>query len=125
LLIFPNGHSSFNAVRAVFFSLALLLVLACGQPGSGQTSQAPRQVEGLQVEGLIVEVVGRDIDEVETLRIKDGDGKIWTFTTEGYVGVTPAHLREHQLFGDSVTVTFEEKDGPEGPVLVASQIGDP
>jgi len=120
LLIFPNGHSSFNAVRAVFFSLALLLVLACGQPGSGQTSQAPRQVEG-----LIVEVVGRDIDEVETLRIKDGDGKIWTFTTEGYVGVTPAHLREHQLFGDSVTVTFEEKDGPEGPVLVASQVGDP
>ena len=71
-----------------------------------------------------MEVVDRDIDELETLRIRDSDGKVWTFTTEGYAGVTPAHLREHQLFGDAVTVTYQEKDGPEGRVLVASLISD-
>lgn len=104
---------------ACFFSVALILVVACGQTKPGPTSQATRQVEG-----LIVEVVDRDIDEVEILRIKDSSGKIWTFTTEGYAGVTPGHLREHQLFGDAVTVTFQEKDGPEGRVLVASEIAD-
>lgn len=92
--------------------LAVLLAVACSQPASGQ------------VEGLVVEVVDRDIDELETLRVKDSSGKIWTFTTEGYAGVTPAHLREHQLLGDGVTVTFQEKDGPDGRVLVASEITD-
>ena len=99
--------------------LALIFVVACGQPGSSVNDQVSRQVEG-----LIVEVVDRDIDEVEILRVRDSDGKIWTFTTEGYAGVTPAHLREHQLFGDAVTVTYQEKDGPEGRVLVASEIAD-
>ncbi len=108
-----------NAVGAGLVWLVLMFVMACGQPGSSPTSQAPPQVEG-----LIVQVVARDIDEVETLRIKDSGEKIWTFTTEGYAGVTPAHLREHQLFGDTVTVTYQEKDGPDGPVLVASEIAD-
>ena len=93
--------------------LALILTVACGQPGSGSISQEPRQVTGLQVIGLIVEVVDRDIDEVETLRIRDRGGKTWTFITEGYAGFSPAHLREHQLFrfgdwptGDMTTPTL-------------------
>ena len=116
---FFSRSSRFNAARAGFLILAFVLVVACGESGSWNASQEPRQVEG-----LIVEVVDRGIDEVETLRIKDSSGKMWTFTTEGYAGVTPAHLREHQLFGDAVTVTFQEKDGPEGRILVASQIAD-
>ena len=33
-------------------------------------------------------------------------------------------MREHQLLGDTVTVTYEEKDGPKGRVLVALKIAD-
>ncbi|PKB63620.1 MAG: hypothetical protein BZY80_06355 [SAR202 cluster bacterium Io17-Chloro-G2] len=108
-----------NAAGAVIFSLALIFAVACGEPGSRLTGQEPRQVAG-----MVVEVVARDIDEVETLRIRDSAGKVWTFTTEGYAGFTPAHLREHQLFGDAVTVTYQERDRLEGLVLVASLIAD-
>jgi hypothetical protein len=59
----------------------------------------------------VVEVVGRSITEVETLRIRDAGGKTWTFTTEGFIGFSPAHLREHQLFGQTVLVTYVEKEG--------------
>ena len=116
---FLSGFSRLKAVEAASVLMALLLVVACGQPESGLNDQASRQVEG-----LIVEVEARDIDEVETLGIRDSGGRIWTFTTEGYTGVTSAHLREHQLFGDAVTVTYRAKDGPEGRVLVALEIAD-
>ncbi|PKB79084.1 MAG: hypothetical protein BZY88_15145 [SAR202 cluster bacterium Io17-Chloro-G9] len=111
-----------NAVRAGVVYLALILpflIMACGKPGSGLTGQESRQVQG-----LVVEVVARDINEVETLHIRDSGGNIWAFTTEGYVGFTPAHLREHQLFGNAVTVTYQEKDGQNGRVLVAEKIAD-
>lgn len=120
---FPASFSSLKAAASGLVWMGVILVVACSQPGSGLNDQTSRH-EPRQVEGLIVEVVDRDIDEVETLRIRDSGGKIWTFTTEGYAGVTPAHLREHQLFGDGVTVTYQEMDGPEGRVLVASEIAD-
>ena len=112
-----------KAVMAGFFWAALIVVMACGQPGSSLTGQESLQVSR-HMEGMVVEVVARDIEEVETLQIRDSGGKIWTFTTEGHTGITPAHLREHQLFGDAVTVTYQEKDGSEGRVLVASVIAD-
>ncbi len=116
-----------KAVGAGLVWLALILVGACDQPGSGLNGQEPRQATGQatgQVNGLVVEVVARSIDEVETLRIRDSGGETWTFITEGYAGITPAHLREHQLFGDAVTVTYQEKDGPKGRMLVALEIAD-
>ena len=119
------GFLASKAVGAGLVGLALISVGACGQPGSGLNGQEPRQATG-QVEGLVVEVVARSIDEVETLRIRDSGWETLTFTTEGYAGITPAHLREHQLFGEVVTVTYQEKDGPKGRgrVLVAGDIAD-
>ena len=38
------------------------------------------------VRGVVVEAVDRDLAEIETLRIRDGDGRVWTFTTEGPAG---------------------------------------
>ncbi len=108
-----------KAVGAGFVLLALILVVSCSQSGSDLAGQGPRRVQG-----LVFELVARSIDQVETLRIRDSSGKIWTFTTEGYAGITPAHLREHQLFGDIVTVTYLEKDGRQGRVLVAVEIAD-
>jgi hypothetical protein len=65
-------------------------------------------------------VTPRSLTEVETLRIRDGDGKIWTFTTQGPLEITPSHLREHQLLGQSVVVTYVAK----GDRLVAVKVTD-
>ena len=103
-------------VLAVGLSI-LALSWACG-------SQSPDPAEPGRVEGLVVEVVDRNIDQVETLRVKDGDGRVWTFTTEDYVGVTPSHLREHQLFGQRVVVVYRSGKGRYHDRLVALEISD-
>ena len=77
------------------------------------------------MEGLVVEVVDRSIDQVETLRVRDGDGRVWTFTTEGYIGFSPTHLRQHQLFGERVVVIFRAGEGPDKDRLVALEVVDP
>ena len=96
--------------------LSVILVLACG--GNSVTAVAESKGE---VRGLVVEVVDRSITEVETLRIRDEAGKVWSFTgAAGFIGTTPSHVREHQLMGSSVLVTYVR----EGDTLVALDIGD-
>ena len=34
-----------------------------------------------------------------TLRVTDGDGKRWEFQSEGWVGVSAGHLKDHQIQG--------------------------
>ena len=91
-------------------AVTLLILLACG--GGDETTG--------QVKGLVVEVVGRDIVEFETLRIRTRDEKVWTFTSEGPLAFSPSHLREHQLFGEIVTVSYVRR----GQLLVAVEITD-
>ena len=69
---------------------------------------------------MVLEVVARNITEVETLRLLSEDGQEYRFTSEGFVGFTPSHLREHQLFGQPVTVSYVQKGGQ----LVAVAITD-
>ena len=102
-------------VTAALGLVLLFLVAACGGGGGPTEPDSPRQVRG-----LIVLVTPRSLTELETLQIRDGDGKVWTFTTAGPVEVTPSHLREHQLLGQSVVVTYVAK----GNVLVAVKIED-
>jgi hypothetical protein len=45
---------------------------------------------------------------------------VWTFTTQGPVEITPSHLREHQLLGQAVLVTYVAK----GDKLVALEVRD-
>ena len=98
-----------------------LMLLACG---SGDNAGAALTLSpgeaGGKVEGLVVEVVGRNIVELETLRIRTPDDKVWTFTAEGPLEFSPSHLREHQLFGETVTVSYVRR----GELLVAVEIGD-
>jgi hypothetical protein len=86
--------------------VVLTLVLGCGGSGAVASPEATQQVRG-----RVVEVVARNITEVETLRIRDENGQVWAFTTEAFAGFTPSHLQEHQLFGQSVLVSYIEKDG--------------
>ncbi|MDA0734508.1 MAG: hypothetical protein O2909_09535 [Chloroflexi bacterium] len=96
-------------------ALFLLLTTACG---GGYTKDDVAGVK--QVRGQIVGVVGRNIAEIELLTIRDDAGQEYIFTTEGFVEFTPSHLKEHQLFGQTVLVTYVERDGR----LVAVEIGD-
>ena len=63
------------------------------------------------VRGVIVEVLDRDLAEIETLRIRDSDDRMWTFTTEAALEKNGAHLRLHQVLGQSIEVQYEERDG--------------
>ena len=96
-------------------TLVLVLVLACGRDPTAAVATND------EVRGLILEVVSRSITEVETLRIRDEAGTVWTFSAEkGYAGFTPSHLREHQLLGGTVLITYTNRDG----VLIAEHIAD-
>ncbi len=74
----------------------------------------------MRIQGRVLEVVARNITEVETLRLLGEDDREYHFTSEGFVGFTPSHLREHQLFGQPVIVNYVQKGGQ----LVAVAITD-
>jgi hypothetical protein len=79
-------------------------------PASTPLETAPPETPK-EVRGMILEVTARGLTEVERLRLRDAQGREWSFTTQGYVGITPSHLREHQAFGQSVLVSYLERDG--------------
>ncbi len=72
------------------------------------------------VRGVVVEAVDRDLAEIETLQVRDGDGRVWVFITDGPLEKNGAHLRLHQVLGQTIEVSYEEWDG----VLVATGLRD-
>lgn len=94
---------------AVVAGAAILLIgLACG--GGGEKT----------VTGLVIEAVERDLVEIELLRVRDLDGTVWEFSTEGPVGISASHLRQHQVLGESVIVTYRKYRGS----LIATDVRD-
>ena len=102
---------SFRRIELPWLTLVLMvaitLTFACGGSSASDSVQPAGQVRG-----VVVEVVGRSITEIETLRIRDDTGNLWTFDAgEGFIGFSPSHLREHQVLGETVLVTYESLDG--------------
>ena len=118
----------YGSLRFGLLAVALILVfvIACGsnspestEPASGNQESADQEV--VPVRGMILEVVGRGLAELESLRIRDDSGKEWTFeAAPGFTGVNPSHLRVHQLGGESVLVTYEIQ----GSKLIALDVAD-
>ena len=104
-----SGLRHWTLLFAVAVIVALVLGTGCFADGDSGA-----------VRGMVIEVVDRDIIEIETLRIRDDDGELWTFTTEGNLGKNGSHLRLHQLQGESVLVAWERR----GSRLVAVQLRD-
>lgn len=100
------------ATASLVVAISLLLGTGCDTGGSDQ-------VRG-QVRGQVVEAVPRNFSELEVLRIRDDEGREYEFKTEGFIGFTPSHVREHQLFGQSLLVTYEKR----GEVLIAVKLED-
>ena len=98
-----------NKLALATVAVLLLIALACGGGGGGKT-----------VTGIVLEAVDRNLAEIELLQVRDRAGRVWDFTTEGNVGISAAHLRQHQVLGDGVVVMYEEKDGR----LIATDIRD-
>jgi len=96
------------AVASVGGVCLLLLAAACGGDG------------GKTVTGLVVEAVERNLVEIELLKVRDRSGKTWEFTTEGNVGMSAAHLKQHQVLGQGVVVVYKEEAGR----LIATDIRD-
>ena len=103
----PRGTK--RLVSALAAGMAVLLIAAACGGDSDKT-----------VTGLIVEAVERDLVEIELLRVRDDDGKVWTFSTEGPVAVNAAHLRQHQVLGEKVVVTYSVYRGD----LIATDVRD-
>ena len=85
---------------------AAFLALAAGCGGETRNDGGLKQARG-----HVVEVTARNIAEFETLTIRDDAGREYTFTSEGFTGFTPSHLREHRLFGQTLLVTYREESG--------------
>ena len=96
-------------LAAVSIAGACLLVLAVSCGGGEKT-----------VTGMVTDVVERNLSEVELLRVRDRSDNIWEFTTLGNIGMSPAHLKQHQVLGQGVLVVYKTIDGR----LVVSKIRD-
>ena len=72
------------------------------------------------VRGVVVEAIDRNLAEIETLSVRDEDGRVWTFTTDGVLEKNGAHLRLHQVLGQTIEVTYEAREGR----LIATALRD-
>ena len=72
------------------------------------------------VRGVIVEAIDRNLAEIESLTIRDSDGQEWTFATLAPLEKNGAHLRLHQVLGQTIEVRYEERE--EG--LIATGLWD-
>ncbi len=72
------------------------------------------------VRGVVVEAIDRNLAEIETLRLRDQDGRVWTFTTDGDLEKNGAHLRLHQVLGQTIEVIYVEREGR----LIATALRD-
>lgn len=61
--------------------------------------------------GDVLEAVPRNLVEIEMLLVRDANGKVWEFATEGPIGIDAAHLLVHRDIGAGVEVIYLEKDG--------------
>jgi hypothetical protein len=70
--------------------------------------------------GDVLEAVPRNLVEIEMLLVRDADGKMWEFATEGPIGIYAGHLLVHRDIGAGVEVIYLEKDGR----LIAPRVND-
>jgi hypothetical protein len=103
--------------RLVLASMAgiCLLLIAAACSGDGEKTVTEKTVTG-----MVLEAVERSLVEIELLKVRDDTGKAWEFATEGNVGISAAHLRQHQVMGEGVVVTYKVVDGR----LIATDVRD-
>ena len=126
--LFCRQRRNLKPIGAWMLGLMLLAaLLACG---SGQQSDPQGHGDGYTLYPKLPHVTGH-IDQVDAnpenpryfslLRITDDDRRQWEFRSDGWVGVSVGHLKDHQIQGTPVTVWYETR--PDGSLL-ARFVGD-
>ena len=98
---------------AFLLTAIALVAFACGE---GDRSES----------GVILDVVGASLTQVDSFTLLDEDGEVLTFeiapdaSQELADGFFPGHMRGHALAAERVTVYFREEDG----VLLAIRLED-
>ena len=64
--------------------------------------------------GDVLEAVPRNLFEIEMLLVRDTNGKVWEFATEGPIGIDAAHLLVHRDIGAGVEVIYLENGSKAG-----------
>ncbi len=102
-------------ITILVIALLHLPAAACGgeEIGPDGTGGGPTVAT---VRGQVLEVEAASLTELASLTVQDDEGRLWSFTAEDFVGFTPAHLREHQAFGQAVSVHYTETE--DGVLLV-------
>ena len=129
----PNQrHRVATLAAAGLLGVILLATLAGCGAGAADTPEtdAPRHGDGDALYPRLPKVTGH-IDRVEAqpenpryfsrLLITDEAGHSWELWSEGWVGVSVGHLKDHQIQGMPVTIWYET--GPDGSLL-ARFVGD-
>ncbi len=99
-----------KATLIAMASVAILLIaVACGEDGSDKV-----------VTGRVVDATARDFSEIELIIIRDPANQVWEFGTDGPIGISIGHLRQHQVLGEKVQVTYHKMDGK----LIATDVRD-
>ena len=123
----PRPMIALPMIAAAMVVIALAALPGCsGDPGTAPGGHG----DGDALYPRLPKVTGH-IDRVEAnpekprhfrrLRITDADGRRWQFQSEGWVGVSVGHLKDHQIQGTTVTVWYENRsDGS----LLARFVGD-
>lgn len=105
-----------SALLATVCAFAVLLTgaLACGgeQPtGDGGHGNGDSLFPRLPKVTGHIDLVSADPENPRhfgLLHLTDGEGRQWRFRSEGWVGVSVGHLKDHQIQGTSVTVWYEK-----------------
>ena len=106
-----------------FLSGLLILSVLClisVAAACGESETPCRMPHTGAVRGTVVESVDRNLAEIEMLRVRDSDGCLWTFSTDGALEKSGAHLRLHQVLGQTIEVIYEGRDGR----LIATALRD-
>ena len=69
------------------------------------------------VRGVITDLQVRDLARAEWIRLRTESGAELQIRVADSVLFSASHLREHMIFAEPVTVTYEDR--PEGPVATA------
>ena len=133
MVVSPKMKRRPAAVAVILLTAIVLIVPAGGCDGGGAADgDMPAGGHGdaellfpklPKVTGYIAGVTA-DPDNpryFSVLYLADADGKRWEFQSEGWVGVSVGHLRDHRIQGIPVTVAYETR--PDG-TLRARFVGD-
>ena len=108
-----NKSLSFSALM-----IAILMLMMTASCNPNKLDNHDHTI--MQIRGHVLEIIPKNVSEFETLKVQTEDGQLYQFTSDTFTGFTPGHIKEHQLFGQTLLVRFISRDG----ILVAITLED-